>query len=174
VTILLGLAAGFGGFAFGLLDAFAAGAALGLFFGQPAFLDVTDLGVGQRACAGGTFILGQRAQHHAGAAAWRSGRSCRARGRCFCGRRGRLGDDRLGRMRLRCGPVAADAALAALFDHDLLGPAVAEALADGARLDAWLERQGFARDTQSLVARRFGINHSAVLILLRCAYPHSH
>jgi hypothetical protein len=77
-------------------------------------------------------------------------------------------------MGIRCGRVAADAALAALFDHDLLGPAMAEALADGARLDARLERQGLARDTQSLVARRFGINHSAVLILLRCAHPHSH
>ena len=70
--------------------------------------------------------------------------------------------------------VAADAALAALFDHDLLGPAMAEALAHGARLDARLQRQGLGRDTQSLVARRFGINHSAVLISLRCAHPHSH
>jgi hypothetical protein len=61
-------------------------------------------------------------------------------------------------------PVAADAALAAFFDHDLLASAMAEALAHGARLDAWLQRQGFCRDTQSLVARRFGINHSAVLI----------
>ena len=67
--------------------------------------------------------------------------------------------------------VAADAALATLFHHDLLGPAMAEALAYGARLDARLERQGLA-DTQSLVARRFGINHSAVPILLRDAYPH--
>src|SRR5712671_1844666 len=75
-------------------------------------------------------------------------------------------------MRFGCGRVAADAALAALLDHDLLGPAMAEALAYGARLDARLERQGLGRDTQSLVARRFGINHSAVLISLRCAYPH--
>ncbi len=41
-------------------------------------------------------------------------------------------------------------------------------------LDARLERQGLGRDTQSLVARRFGINHSAVLISLRCAHSHSH
>src|SRR5260370_34803335 len=72
------------------------------------------------------------------------------------------------------GGVAADPALAALFNHHLLGAAVAEALANGARLDARLERQGLGRDTESLVARRFRINHTAVLILLRCAYPHSH
>jgi len=51
-----------------------------------------------------------------------------------------LGNNRLGRMRLS-GRVAADAALATLFDHDLLGAAVAEALAYGARLDTRLERQ---------------------------------
>jgi hypothetical protein len=43
--------------------------------------------------------------------------------------------------------LAADAALAALFDHDLLGPAVRETLAHGARLDARLERQRLGRDT---------------------------
>ncbi len=74
MTFFLGLAARFGGFALGLLDAFAAAAALGFFFGEPAFLDVTDLGVGQRAGARGTFILGQRAQHHAGAGAGRGWR----------------------------------------------------------------------------------------------------
>ena len=36
-------------------------------------------------------------------------------------------------------------------------------------LDARLERQGLRADAQSLVARVFRINHSAVLILLRCA-----
>ena len=61
------------------------------------------------------------------------------------------------------------AALAALLDHHLLGAAMAETLAHGAGLDAWLQRQGLARHAQSLVARRFGINHSAVLISLRCA-----
>src|SRR6202161_4250255 len=91
---------------------------------------------------------------------------------CFCRRGGRcLGDDRLRRMRLRRGAIAADAALATLFNHDLLGTAVAEALLHGARLDARLERQGLVRDTQFPVARRF-INHSAVLILLRRACPH--
>src|ERR1700754_3155535 len=39
-----------------------------------------------------------------------------------------------------------------------------EALAHGARLDARLERQGLARDTQFLVARRILIGHSVVLI----------
>jgi hypothetical protein len=77
-------------------------------------------------------------------------------------------------MRFGRGRIAADAALATLFDHDLLGPAMAEALAHGARLDPRLQRQGLGRDTQSLVARRFGINHSAVLISLRCAHPHIH
>ena len=74
-------------------------------------------------------------------------------------------------MRLRRRGFAADAALAALFNHDLLGTAVAEALLDGARLDPRLQRQGLVRDTQFPVARRF-INHSAVLILFRRACPH--
>src|ERR1700678_4481742 len=88
--------------------------------------------------------------------------------------RARLADHRLRCVRcIACGRIAADAALAPLFDHDLLGAAMAEALAHGALLDARLERQGLGRDTQCLVARRFRINHSAVLILLRCACPHS-
>ena len=172
VPFFLGLAAGFGGLAFGLFDAFTAGAALGFFLGQPPFLDFAHLGVGQRAGAGGTLVFRQRAQHHAGTAARRA-RRCRGAGEGGLGGR-RLGDDRLGRMRFGRGRVAADAALATLFDHDLLGPAMAEALAHGARLDPRLQRQGLGRDTQSLVARRFGINHSAVLISLRCAHPHSH
>ena len=65
VALFLGLATGFGGLAFGLLDAFAAGAALGFLFRQPALFDIADTGVGQRAGARGTLILGQRAQHHA-------------------------------------------------------------------------------------------------------------
>ena len=69
--------------------------------------------------------------------------------------------------------IAADPALAALLHHDLLGSAMAETLAHGARLDARLQRQGFGRNTQCLVARRFRINHSAVLILFCCACPHS-
>src|SRR5882757_2014665 len=75
-------------------------------------------------------------------------------------------------MGFRCGRIAANAALATRLDHDLLGPAMAEGLAHGARLDARLQRQGLGRDTQSLVARRFGINHSAVLIWFRYASPH--
>jgi len=82
------------------------------------------------------------------------------------------GDDRLRRVRrIACGRIATDAALAPLFDHDLLGAAMAEALAHGALLDARLERQGLGRDTECLVARSFRINHSAVLILFR-ACPH--
>jgi hypothetical protein len=69
VPFFLGLAAGFGGLAFGLFDAFTAGAALGFFLGQPPFLDFAHLGVGQRACAGGTLVFRQRAQHHARTAA---------------------------------------------------------------------------------------------------------
>ena len=65
VAFFLGLAAGFGGLALGLLDAFLGVAALGFLFGQPAFLDVADLGVGQRAGARGALVLGQRAQHDA-------------------------------------------------------------------------------------------------------------
>ena len=171
VALFLGLAAGFGGFALGLLDAFLAVAAPGFLFGQPAFLDVADLGVGERAGAGRTLILGQRTQNDARTAARRSRRRC-GTGKRRLGGRG-LGDDRLGRMGFGCGCLAADAALATLFDHHLLGPAMAEALAHGARLDARLERQGLGRNTQCLVARRFRINHSAVLILLRRACPHS-
>jgi len=169
VTLFLGLAAGFGGLALGLLDAFLAVAALGFLFGEAALFDVADFRIGERAGAGGALILGQGAQHHARIAARRSRRG-RGTGERRLGRRG-LGDSRLGRMGFGRGGVAADPALAALFDHHLLGPAVAEALAHGARLDARLERQGLGRNTQCLVARRFRINHSAVLILLRRALP---
>src|ERR1700736_4104006 len=67
-------------------------------------------------------------------------------------------------LRLACRRVAANAALAALLDHHLFGSAVAEALLHGARLDARLERQGFCRDTEFLLAWSF-VDHSAVLIL---------
>ena len=171
VALFLGLAAGFGGFALGLLDTFLGVAALGFLFGEAPFLHVADLGVGQGAGARGTLVLSQGAQHHAAAA-----RRCRRGGagkrRRFRGRG--LGNHRLRRMRrIAARPVATDTALAALFDHHLLGAAVAEALAHGARLDAWLERQGLGRNTQCLVARRFRINHTAVLILLCRACPHS-
>ena len=56
----------------------------------------------------------------------RGGAGGRRPGHRRLGGRGRLGDHRLGRMRFRRGGVAANPALAALFDHDLLGPAVAE------------------------------------------------
>src|ERR1700689_4195063 len=169
VALFLGLAAGFGGLALGLLDAFLAVAALGFLFGELPLFHVADFGVGERAGACRTLILGQRAQHHARTAARRGRRRRRTGERRLGGRccRGRgLGEDRLGGMRFRCGRIAADAALAALFNHDLLGAAVAEALLHGARLDARLERQGLVRDTQFPVARRF-INHSAVLILFK-------
>src|SRR6478735_2463663 len=74
VPFFLGLAAGFGGLAFGLFDAFAAGAALGFFLGQPPFLDFAHLGVSQRAGAGGTLVFRQGAQHHARPAARRGRR----------------------------------------------------------------------------------------------------
>ena len=130
VALFLGLAAGFGGFALGLLDAFLAVAALGFLFRQPALFDVADLGVGERAGAGGALVLGQRAQHHARTAA-RRGRRRRGTGERRLGRRGALATRRLGRVRAFPARrrIAADAALAALFDHDLLGAAMAEALA---------------------------------------------
>jgi hypothetical protein len=65
--------------------------------------------------------------------------------------------------------ITADAALAALFDHDLLGPAVGKTLAHGARLDARFERQGLARDTQFLVAGSILVGHSVVVLILWCA-----
>src|SRR5450755_4446993 len=171
VAFFLGLAAGFGGFALGLLDAFLAVAALGFLFGETTLFNVADFGVGERAGARRALVLGQGAQHHARIAARRRRRG--GTGERRLGRRC-LGDSRFQRMAFCRGGVAADPALAAFFDHHLLGAAVAEALANGARLDARLERQGLGRDTESLVARRFRINHTAVLILLRCAYPHSH
>ena len=166
-----GLAAGFGGFAFGLLDAFLAVAALGFLFRQPPFLD--RRGPWRR-----------RARWRARSARPRSG--CAARRPNCCAARPRAPGRASGALagaafaaagwarwrRLRHRAIAADAALAAFFDHHLLGPAMAEALAHGARLDARLERQGLGRDTQCLVARRFRINHSAVPILLRRANPH--
>ncbi|MGY4413713.1 putative lipid-binding transport protein (Tim44 family) [Bradyrhizobium sp. LB7.1] len=67
VTLVLGLAAGFGGLAVGAFGGFADSAALSLFLGTTTLFDFAHLGIGQRAGAGGTFVLGQRAQHHAGA-----------------------------------------------------------------------------------------------------------
>src|SRR5581483_9483175 len=110
-----------------------------------------------------------RAQHHAGAAARRRGRrlrTCRGTAeRRFGGSGGRgLGRGGLGRT---CSfgrrSVAADAALAALLDHDLLGTAVRETLAHSAGLDTWLEREGLARHTEFLVAGVSRIGHSKVL-----------
>src|ERR1700722_14789580 len=171
MALFLGLAAGFGRFAFGLLDAFPAGAALGFFFRNTALFDIAQLGVGQRIGARRTLDLCEGAQDYAGIAARRrrrgGGTSRRCRGRRF----GWLGYNRFGRVRLG-GTIPADPALAALLHHDLLGPAVAEALAHGSGLDPRLERQGLGRHTERLVARRFRINHSAVLILSSRARSH--
>ena len=176
VAFFLGLAAGFGGFALGLLDAFLAVAAGGFGLGEAALFDVAHPGVGQRAGAGAAFVFGQGLQHHAGSAARRRGRRSPGATAGLVPQACGLGDHRLGRRggrRLGRARVAADPALAALLDHHLLGPAMAEALAHGALLDARLQRQGLGRDTQCLVARCFRINHSAVPILFRRAYPHS-
>src|SRR5262249_42008010 len=81
------------------------------------------------------------------------------------GRRLGAGGNRFRRWMGYLGSVATDAALAAFFDHDLLGAAMRKTLAHGARLDAWLERQGLARDTQFLVAGSILVGHSVVLIL---------
>ena len=133
MPLLLGLAAGFGGFALDTLGAFADGAALGFVFGLATLFDFAHLGIGQRAGAGGTLVLGQGAQHDAGAGIARrrrARRSGRRRGwRRLC--------SNLGCLWLR---AAVDAALAPLLDHDLLAAAVAEALAHGTRFDARLER----------------------------------
>src|SRR6516225_2800852 len=67
--------------------------------------------------------------------------------------------------------VRSNPALATLLHHDLLAAAVRETLAHGARLDARLQRQGLARDTQFLVAGSILIDHSAVLILLYAGAP---
>ena len=168
VALFFGLAAGFGGFALGLLDAFLAVAALGFLFRQTPLFD--RRGPWRR-----------RVRWRARCVHPRS--ACAApRRNCCAAQPARRRDGRAGAWRagpwppsarrarsFRCRCVAADTALAALLDHHLLGPAMAEALAHGARLDARLQRQGLARDTQCLVARRFRINHSAVLISLRRA-----
>jgi len=65
MALILRLAAGFGGLALGLLDALAAGAALGFLFGLPAFFLLADPRVGQRTDARGVLVLSQRAQHDA-------------------------------------------------------------------------------------------------------------
>src|SRR5690242_21531472 len=69
-------------------------------------------------------------------------------------------------MRGLGGTVPTDTALAALLDHDLLGAAMRKTLAHGARLDARLERQGLARDTQFLVAGSILVGHSVVVLIL--------
>src|SRR6185437_10119861 len=168
MAFLFGLAAGFGGLAFSLLDALAAGAALGLFLGLAAFLDFAGAGIGQCADSGGVLVLGERLQHHAGRPAGRlrdrRGGAPAERSLGGCGRAlGRLGRSVLG---LCHRPVTADPALAAFFDHDLLGAAMRKTLAHGAGLDARLERQGLALDTQFLVAGSILVGHSVVLILV--------
>ena len=81
MAVFLGLAAGFRGFALGLLDAFLAVAAGGLGLGNAALFDVATFRIGQRARARGPFVLRQCAQHHAGTAraapAWQPGASAR-------------------------------------------------------------------------------------------------
>src|SRR5262249_45259341 len=63
MAFVFGLAAGFGGLTLGLLDALAAGAALGFLFGLPPLFLFANASVGERADARGMLILGQRAQH---------------------------------------------------------------------------------------------------------------
>ncbi|MGY4283419.1 hypothetical protein ACVWXO_002639 [Bradyrhizobium sp. LM2.7] len=135
VTFFLGLAAGFGGVALDALGAFADGAALGFLFGLATLLDLTHLGIGERAGTRRTLVLGQGPQHHAGTGVAR--RSSFRHGTRRCSGRGRCRLRNLGCLRLW---AVADPALAALFDHDLLAAAVAEALAHSARFDARLER----------------------------------
>ncbi len=59
MALFLGLAAGFGGFAFGLFDAFAAGTPLGFLFRHPPFFRLANAGIGERADARGVLVLGQ-------------------------------------------------------------------------------------------------------------------
>src|SRR5262249_41907605 len=73
MTLVLGLAAGFGGLAFGLLDAFAAGAALGFLFRGPALFLLAPLGLRPRAGAGPAPLPRHRTQPAPGTAA-RGGR----------------------------------------------------------------------------------------------------
>ncbi len=172
-ALVLGLLAGLGGFAFGLLDAFAAGAARGFLFGDPALFDFANLGVGKRARARVALLFGQRAQQHAARRVLR-GRLRPVRRGLRCGRRRpcrrgsgsrlRLDDDRR---------IAGHAALRLLLDHHLLGAAVAEALAHGARLRPRLERQSFRADAERLVAGSFRFSHPEVLNPYRARSPAS-
>src|SRR6202000_493021 len=139
MALLFRLAADFGSVALDLLGRLAGGAALGFLFGLAALFDVAQPRIRKGAGARGALGLGQGRQHHAGAGVTLLLAGGRTRGtahrRLRGGCRG-LCNHGFRRMRLRA--VAADAALATLLDHDLLGPAVAEALAHGARLDARL------------------------------------
>ena len=153
VALFLGLAARFGGFALGLLDAFACCCGAWLLLRRGGALRRRAPCVGQRAGARRTFVLGQRAQHHAGAAARRAGGAGRAQRGASARRRPGAAASAQPRAP-RLGRVAGRRGASALLDHDRLGAAMAEALAHGARLDARLERQGLLRDAQRLVARR--------------------
>jgi hypothetical protein len=71
VTLFLGLAAGLGSLALGLLDAFLAVAARSFGFRKPALFLGTNLGLGQRTGARAALVLSQCPQHHAGTGARR-------------------------------------------------------------------------------------------------------
>jgi len=135
---------GFGGFALGLLDASLLLRALGFLFRQPALSTSRTFASARALARALRCILGQVRTPRRAAARRIDGVGTRVIG-ALTGAAWRRPLRRMGRF--GCRSVANDAALAALFDHDLLVLAMAEALAHGARLDARLERQGLS-DTQ--------------------------
>jgi hypothetical protein len=124
VTRFLLALARIGGFAFGLLNSFARGAAARFFLGNLAFFGFAHARVGKRVGARDTFFLGQRAQHDAGFRRFRGWRGFGGDGRYGLWR-----FDWLGRGRGLGFSLTTDSAALLDLDHDLLAAAMAEALA---------------------------------------------
>lgn len=147
--------AGSGGFALLALALGGKRPLASLLLGNAPGLGLAVAGLGERALAGVFLLVGEGAQQHAACRAL--GRLRRRSGGTWRSRGGRLRRARRDRL-LDLGP--GDAALD--FHDDLLRTPMREALANSALLDRPLQRQGLGRvDGQSLVARVFGIGHSA-------------
>ena len=155
----------FGGLAFLRLGGFALGAAAGLFLLRSAVLLLATARIRQGVGAGIPFLVGEGAQHDAGAG--------RIRGRTAAPAatlRRDLGHSRSrgGRLWRRSlvldGSAGGDGATLDGLDHHRFRAAMGEALAHHALLDRALQRQRLGRHVESLVARVFRIIHSAQIL----------
>ena len=137
-----------------------------------AVLLLAAAGIGERVGARVALLVGQRAQHDAGAGRCRTPGAGRGRPRALRpaqpdGGRGRSRGAaawRRGRACCRGGRPGTTATTLHRLDHDRLRAAVGEALAHRALLDRTLQRQRLGRHVQRLVARVLRITHSAQIL----------